>query len=76
MPVSLAEKYLYQDKTQLLVHILLISFCKKRQKSILTWLLFLGQLVHYSRANITWMLKAKQSSEIALYPMLQLFINN
>ena len=36
---------------------------------------FLGQLVHYSRADI-WMLKAKQSSEIALYPMLQLFMNN
>ena len=37
---------------------------------------FLGQLVRYSRVDITWMLKAKQSSEIALYPMLQLFINN
>ena len=31
---------------------------------------FLGQVVHYSRADIICMLKAKQSSESALYPML------
>ena len=68
MPVSLTEDTSIKIK---------LNCCfKKMQKSIIKWLLFLGQLVHYSMADITWMLKAKQSSEIPLYPMLQLFINN
>ena len=69
MPVSLTENTSIKIK---------LNCCfKKRRKSILKWLPFLGQSVHYSlRADITWMLKAKQSSEIPLNLMLQLFINN